>query len=353
MESVYINIHFKNYIQHEFELLFDNDNSNWWGRGDKNFWSRRLVLRGTASLENDPYKQIYYAVKYDRKDLKAYVEFKIKNIYDGENFDELLDELQKQCPDCEKFQWKDERTLRWHNVVYGWEDTKRALFEIINYTKEPIEKYFKKEKIDGQFEKCPVNLSNSQEEVSLEIPTAIVIASKYYDVQYLIQDTFMNENMRVYTSSDVQGVELGGALKNIIAFCAGITAELNLGDNTFAALITRGLTEISRLGVAMGGEHNSFYGLSGLGDLIVTCLSEHSRNRKAGRCIGRGLTLEETKKEVGMTIESVDNIEVAHELAQKYNIEMPIVETVYDVLYNGLQPKEAVLKLMTREKKCE
>ena len=191
------------------------------------------------------------------------------------------------------------------------------------------------------------------EEVSLEIPTAIVIASKYYDVQYLIQDTFMNENMRVYTSSDIQGVELGGALKNIIAFCAGITAELNLGDNTFAALITRGLTEISRLGVAMGGEHNTFYGLSGLGDLIVTCLSEHSRNRKAGRCIGRGLTLEETKKEVGMTIESVDNIEVAHELAQKYNIEMPIVETVYDVLYNGLQPKEAVLKLMTREKKCE
>lgn len=132
MGTVYINIHFKNYIQHEFELLFDNDNSNWWGRGDKNFWSRRLVLRGTASLENDPYKQIYYAVKYDRKDLKAYVEFKIKNIYDGENFDELLDELQKQCPDCEKFQWKDERTLRWHNVVYGWEDTKRALLEIIN-----------------------------------------------------------------------------------------------------------------------------------------------------------------------------------------------------------------------------
>ena len=171
MEGVYINIHFKNYIQHEFELLFDNDNSNWWGRGDKNFWSRRLVLRGTASLENDPYKQIYYAVKYDRKDLKAYVEFKIKNTYDGENFDELLDEIQKQCPDCEKFQWKDERTLRWHNVVYGWEDTKRALFEIINYTKEPIEKYFKKEKIDGQFEKCPVNLCNSQEEVSLETLT--------------------------------------------------------------------------------------------------------------------------------------------------------------------------------------
>lgn len=191
------------------------------------------------------------------------------------------------------------------------------------------------------------------EEVSLGIPTAIVIASKHYDVQYQVQDAFMNENMRVYTSTDIQGVELGGALKNIIAFCAGITAELDLGDNTFAALITRGLTEIARLGVAMGGEHNTFYGLSGLGDLIVTSLSEHSRNRKAGRCIGRGLTLEETKKEVGMTIESIDNIEVAHELAKKYNIEMPIVETVYNVLYHGLQPREAVLKLMTREKKCE
>lgn len=191
------------------------------------------------------------------------------------------------------------------------------------------------------------------EEVCIHIPTAIVIASKDEDVQYQVQDALMNENLRVYTSTDIEGVELGGALKNIIAFCAGIIAELNLGDNTFAALITRGLTEISRLGVAMGGEHNTFFGLSGLGDLIVTCLSEHSRNRKAGRCIGRGLSIEETKKEVGMTIESIDNIEVAYELAKKYNIEMPIVNTVYDVLYHNLKPMEAVTKLMTREKKCE
>lgn len=191
------------------------------------------------------------------------------------------------------------------------------------------------------------------EEVSLEIPTAIVIASQSLDVQYLVQDTFMNENMRIYTSSDVKGAELGGALKNIIAFCAGIVTELNMGDNTIAALITRGLTEISRLGVALGGNHNTFYGLSGLGDLIVTCLSEHSRNRRAGRCIGRGLSVEETRKEVGMTIESIDNIEVAYKLSKKYHIDMPIVSTVYDVLYNGLQPREAVTKLMTRDKKCE
>ena len=191
------------------------------------------------------------------------------------------------------------------------------------------------------------------EEVSLGIPTAIVIASQSLDVQYLVQDTFMNENLRIYTSSDVKGAELGGALKNIIAFCAGIIAELNMGDNTLAALITRGLTEISRLGVALGGNHNTFYGLSGLGDLIVTCLSEHSRNRRAGRCIGKGLNIEETKIEVGQTIESIDNIEVAHKLEEKYNIEMPIVNTVYDVLYNGLKPQEAVIKLMTRDKKCE
>ena len=191
------------------------------------------------------------------------------------------------------------------------------------------------------------------EEVSIGIPTAIVIASKHPDVQKEIQDAFMNETMRIYTSTDVQGVELGGALKNIIAFCAGVAAELNLGDNSFAALATRGLTEISRLGVAMGGEHDTFYGLSGLGDLIVTCLSEHSRNRKAGRCIGKGMTLDETRKEVGMVIESIDNIEVAYELAKKYNIEMPIVNTVYNVLYNGLNPKDAVIQLMTRDKKCE
>lgn len=191
------------------------------------------------------------------------------------------------------------------------------------------------------------------EEVSIGIPTAIVIASKYKEVQNMVQDIFMNDKMRVYTSNDVIGVELGGALKNIIAFCAGIAAEINLGDNSFAALITRGLVEISRLGEAMGGKHDTFYGLSGLGDLIVTCMSEHSRNRRAGRLIGRGYTVEEAKKEIGMVIESIDNIDVAHELSKKYNIEMPIVDAVYDVLYNNLNPKDAVYRLMTRERKSE
>ena len=149
------------------------------------------------------------------------------------------------------------------------------------------------------------------EEVSIAIPTALVIASKHQNILKTIQDAFMSEKMRIYTSNDVKGVELGGALKNIIAFCAGVAAGIGLGDNSFAALITRGLKEIARLGIELGGKEETFYGLSGLGDLIVTCLSEHSRNRKAGMLIGQGKSLEETKKEVGMVIESIDNIEEA------------------------------------------
>ncbi len=191
------------------------------------------------------------------------------------------------------------------------------------------------------------------EEVAISIPTVMVVASKDEEILKLIQDTFMSEEMRIYTSSDVKGVELGGALKNIIAFCAGIAAGIGLGDNTFAALITRGLMEITRLGVKLGGKQETFYGLSGLGDLIVTCLSEHSRNRRAGKLIGQGKTLEEARKEVGMVIESIDNIDVAYELGKKNNVYIPIIETVYKVIYEGLKPEEAVKDLMTRKKKDE
>jgi len=191
------------------------------------------------------------------------------------------------------------------------------------------------------------------EEVCLNIPTAIVVASKDGDVLNLVQNAFMSNTLRVYTSRDVRGVELGGALKNIIAFCAGACAGLNLGDNTFAALITRGLVEISRLGIEMGGCQNTFYGLTGLGDLVVTCMSQHSRNRKAGFLIGQGKTLEETKQIVGMTIESVDNIEIAYKLAKKYQVNVPIIDAVYNVLHNDLEPKKAVDMLMTREPKSE
>lgn len=191
------------------------------------------------------------------------------------------------------------------------------------------------------------------EEVSMLIPTALVVASENKELADFVVDMFKSDRMRMYTSKDVKGVELGGALKNIIAFCAGICAGLELGDNTFAALLTRGLVEISRLGVALGGKKDTFYGLTGLGDLIVTCNSMHSRNRRAGMLIGKGFSIEETRKEVGMTIESIDNIEVAYKLAKMYNIEVPIVNTVYEVLYNNLDPKEAVKLLMTRDLKEE
>ncbi len=202
--------------------------------------------------------------------------------------------------------------------------------------------------------KCGVLSGPSHaEEVSINVPTALVIASEHEDVIVKIREIFKSNIIRIYSSKDVKGVEIGGALKNIIAFCAGIAVGLNLGDNTFAALATRGLVEITRLGTAMGAEEKTFYGLTGLGDLIVTCGSVHSRNRRAGEMIGKGFTIEEARKEIGMTIESVDNIDVAYSLSKKYNVEMPIVNAVYNVLYNGLDPKEAVNQLMTRELKDE
>lgn len=187
------------------------------------------------------------------------------------------------------------------------------------------------------------------EEVCVGVPTALVIASEHNEICEMVKENFASPDLRIYTSKDIKGVELGGGLKNIIAFCAGIAAGMGLGDNTFAALITRGLVEISRLGMAMGGKQNTFYGLTGLGDLIVTCLSEHSRNRKAGLLIGKGKTIEEARREVGQTIESIDNIEIAYKLMKQYQVHMPIVEAVYEVLFCELSPEEAVKRLMTRD----
>lgn len=191
------------------------------------------------------------------------------------------------------------------------------------------------------------------EEVSIGIPTALVIASTDENILNDVQQTFMSETLRVYTSYDLKGTELGGALKNIIAFCAGIITGLNLGDNTFAALLTRGLSEMSKLSVKMGSDAKTIYGLTGLGDLIVTCLSNHSRNRRAGILIGQGKSIEETRKEIGMTIESIDNIKTAYKLSKKYDVEMPIVESVYKVLFEGLDAKQAISDLMTRNPKFE
>ena len=163
----------------------------------------------------------------------------------------------------------------------------------------------------------------------------------------------MSPKFRVYTNPDVVGVELGGALKNIIAFGAGICDGLGYGDNAKAALMTRGIREISRLGVAMGAETSTFSGLSGIGDLIVTCTSMHSRNRRAGILIGQGKSLEETLKEVKMVVEGITATEVAYEVAKKLNIEMPITNAIYSVLHDGANPNEVVDELMMRNRTHE
>ena len=191
------------------------------------------------------------------------------------------------------------------------------------------------------------------EEVSRELPTTNVAACEDIEVAKFVQDIFMDKKFRVYTSTDVIGVELGGSLKNVIALCAGISDGIGYGDNTKAALMTRGIAEIARLGTAMGADIQTFFGLSGVGDLIVTCTSMHSRNRRAGILLGKGKTLEETLKEVHMVVEGVNTASSAYELSKKYNVEMPIVEEAYNVLYNGRDVKEAVNALMTREKRKE
>ncbi len=191
------------------------------------------------------------------------------------------------------------------------------------------------------------------EEVIKSLPTAVVIASKEEELLKTLQDTFMNEHFRVYTNTDIYGVELGGSLKNIIALCCGIAHGLGFGDNALAALITRGLLEISRIGIAVGADMQTFYGLTGLGDLFVTCSSTHSRNRKCGILLGQGMNIDEAKKEVGMVVEGINAIEGAYILVKKYDIYAPIISEMYDILHNDKSVKEATVNLMTRGKKTE
>ena len=169
----------------------------------------------------------------------------------------------------------------------------------------------------------------------------------------MIQELFMTDTLRIYTNEDILGVEIGGALKNVIALCAGICDGLGLGDNSKAALMTRGMSEIARLGTAMGARVETFSGLSGMGDLIVTCTSMHSRNRRAGILIGQGKTADEAMKEVNMVVEGVYAAKEAYKLAKKHNVEMPIVEEVYGILFEGNSARDAVNNLMTRRKKDE
>ncbi len=227
------------------------------------------------------------------------------------------------------------------NVAKGIEDvTYKTLSEIIE-DEIPCAKV------------CVLSGPSHAEEVSKGIPTTCVVGAKTKELAEYVQDVFICDNFRVYSSPDVLGIELGAALKNVIALAAGIVDGLGYGDNTKAALITRGITEIARLGVSMGAKVETFAGLSGIGDLIVTCTSIHSRNRQAGYLLGKGYTLEKAIKEVNQTVEGVNSVKAALGLARKNNVTMPIVEELNNVLFDGKDAREALFDLLKRDKSIE
>ena len=211
-------------------------------------------------------------------------------------------------------------------------------------------------KMDGNHENIRVVALSGPthaEEVAVDLPTTIVSACEDEEVAKFVQDVFMNDNLRVYTNNDVKGVELCGALKNIVALAAGISQGLGYGDNAKAALITRGMSEIKRLGIAMGCLESTFDGLAGIGDLIVTATSEHSRNNKAGKLIGQGYSVQEALDKVQMVVEGVNALPAALELSEIYQIELPIIFAVNNIINKGCNPAQVVRKLMNRDKKSE
>ncbi len=191
------------------------------------------------------------------------------------------------------------------------------------------------------------------EEVARSLPTTVVVAAESHSLAVEVQEIFNTDRFRVYTNEDLPGVELGGAVKNIIALGAGISDGLGFGDNAKAAMMTRGITEITRLGIAMGAKMSTFSGLAGIGDLIVTCTSMHSRNRRCGIMIGKGMSPEQAISEVGMVVEGISTAEAAYALAKKYRIEMPITETIYKLIHGETDALSAVAFLMDREMKNE
>lgn len=204
-----------------------------------------------------------------------------------------------------------------------------------------------------QVDVCVLSGPSHAEEVSKGIPTTVVVGAKTEKTALFVQDVFMGKNFRVYTSPDMVGIELGGSLKNVIALAAGIIDGMGLGDNTKAALMTRGIAEISRLGVELGGKMETFCGLSGIGDLIVTCTSTHSRNHNCGFLLGKGYTLEEAKAEIHQVVEGVNCAKAAMVLANKYHVTMPIVEQINAILFENKPASEAMKDLLERDKVSE
>lgn len=209
------------------------------------------------------------------------------------------------------------------------------------------------EELGGKGRVVALSGPSHAEEVGRRVPTGVVAASADQTAAEMVQDVFMSPRFRVYTNSDVLGVELGAALKNVLALCCGVSDGLGLGDNTKALLMTRGMTEMARLGVALGGKKETFAGLSGMGDLIVTCTSMHSRNRRCGILIGQGKSVQEAMKEVGATVEGYYAALSAHQLAGKAGVEMPICQSAYRVLYEGQSAKDVLGALMNRDKRRE
>ncbi len=207
--------------------------------------------------------------------------------------------------------------------------------------------------IAPQCEVCVLSGPSHAEEVARRVPTACLISCENEAAAQLVQEEFKNARFRLYTNTDMIGVEIGAALKNVMALAAGMSDGLGFGDNTKAALMTRGITEMKRLGVAMGGKAETFAGLSGIGDLIVTCTSMHSRNRRAGILLGKGKSLQETLDEVKMVVEGVNTVQAACRMAEKYQVSMPITQTINQVLFYGKSVEDAVLELMTRDSKAE
>ena len=215
---------------------------------------------------------------------------------------------------------------------------------------------FLSEILEQEIRDCPVLVLSGPSyaiEIAGGMPTAVVVASRDKGLAEYCQNVFMNESFRVYTSCDVKGVELGGALKNIIALCAGISDGLGYGDDSKAALLTRGIAEIARLGVAMGAKSQTFFGLTGIGDIILTCTGKYSRNKQTGILLGKGYKLEDALAEVKMVVEGVNAAKPALLLSEKYSVEMPIIREANLILFEGHDPKEAVLRLMKRDKKDE
>ena len=227
------------------------------------------------------------------------------------------------------------------NVAKGVEEN--TLMPVCDIIKEEI----------PQADVCVLSGPSHAEEVGKGLPTTCVVGARTRQIAEYLQEIFMSPLFRVYTSPDVLGIELGAALKNVIALAAGVADGLGYGDNTKAALITRGIAEISRLGIAMGAHARTFYGLSGIGDLIVTCASVHSRNRKAGYLMGKGYTMQEAMDEVKMVVEGVYSAKAALGLAEKYGVEMPIIAEVNKVLFEDKSAADAVNELMQRMKKDE